>query len=196
MLNYSRSQFKFIIFTNRMKAKTRYIIIAMITLWVIQFKANAQFQSAVIGVDGLTCSACSFATQKSLLELKSVDSVDMQLEKNTATVYFKKGEKVNVKDLAKKVVDAGFSVRSITATLKVKELEVSPDYCWNYEGDQYHFIKLEAPKKISGEVQLTFVGEKYMPGKEFKKWKMYFKNACASNAAPTPYSQDYYVTIQ
>lgn len=196
MLNYSRSQFKFIIFTNRMKAKTRYIFIAMITCWVIHYNANAQFQSAVIGVDGLTCSACSFATQKSLLELKSVDSVYMQLEKNTATVYFKKGEKVNVKDLAKKVVDAGFSVRSITAQVNVKELQVSPDYCWNYEGDVYHFIKLETPKKLNGETQLTFIGEKFMPAKEFKKWKMYSKNACPSNGAPTPYSQDYYVTIQ
>ncbi|HRG38560.1 MAG TPA: heavy metal-associated domain-containing protein [Bacteroidia bacterium] len=179
-----------------MELRIKYILITMIICLVFHLPGKAQFQSAVIGVDGLTCSACSFSTQKSLLELKSVDSVYMQLEQNTATVYFKKGEKVNVKDLAKKVVDAGFSVRSISAIINMNELEITPDYCWNYENDAYRFIKVEAPKKITGQVQLTFIGEKFMPAKEFKKWKMYAKNACPSNVTPTPYSQQYYVTVQ
>lgn len=179
-----------------MKAKTNYLFLTMIACFFVQLTASAQFKSAVVGVDGLTCSACSFATQKSLLELKSVDSVQMELEQNTATVFFKPGQKVNIKDLAKKVVDAGFSVRNISALINVKELEISPDYCWSYENDMYHFIKLDAPKKLKGDVLLTFIGEKYMPPKEFKKWKMYLKNTCPLNGAQTPYSQDYYVTIQ
>lgn len=163
---------------------------------IFHFSGAAQYKSAKIGVDGLTCSACSFATQKSLMELKSVDSVHMELEQNTATVFFKEGQKVNVKELAKKVVDAGFSVRSITATINVNEIEAVPDGCWRYENDTYHFIKLDAPKKLNGDVQLTFIGEKFMSPKEFKKWKMYSKNTCAPNGASNPYSQDYYVTIQ
>ena len=178
-----------------MKAGINYIFITMI-FCLSYLTGNAQYKSAEIGVDGLTCSACSFATQKSLLELKSVDSVYMELEQNKATVFFKTGEKVNVKDLAKKVVDAGFSVRSISAVVNIQDLDLSPDHCWNYENDTYHFIKLEGPKKLNGAIQLTFIGEKYMAAKEFKKWKMYLKNTCSSNGAQTPYSQDYYVVVQ
>ena len=196
MLNSSGSQFKIIKFTNCMKATTRYIIVTIIACFFLHLTGAAQFKSAVIGVDGLTCSACSFATQKSLLELKSVDSVYMQLEQNTATVFFKTGEKVSVKDLAKKVTDAGFSVRSITATIEIKELNVTPGYCWNYENDTYHLKKLDASTKLNGDVQFIFIGKRYMSATEYRKWMMYAKDTCPSNGAKTPYSEDYYVTIQ
>jgi copper chaperone CopZ len=155
----------------------------------------AQFKSAVVGVDGLTCSACSFATEKSLLKLEVIDSVHMQLEENTATIFFKPGKKVDMTAVAKKVTDAGFSVRSLIALVDVGQLTVTPDYCWVYENDVYHFIKLSADKKLKGTVQLTFVGDKFMSSKEFKKWKLYCKNACTPGTTPAPYSKDYYVTI-
>ncbi|HET6225090.1 MAG TPA: heavy metal-associated domain-containing protein [Bacteroidia bacterium] len=185
-----------VIFTDSMKTMVSKSLLLVLFGFILHFTGVAQYKSAVIGVDGLTCSACSFATQKSLLELKSVDSVHMELETNTATVYFRPGQKVNVKDLAKKVVDAGFSVRSISATLNVNEWNATPNGCWSYENDMYHFMKLDAPKKLNGEIQLTFIGEKFMPAKEFKKWKMYSKNTCPPNGVQTLYSQDYYVTIQ
>jgi copper chaperone CopZ len=155
----------------------------------------AQFKSAVVGVDGLTCSACAFATEKSLLKLDVIDSVFMQLEENTATLFFKPGKKVDMTAVAKKITDAGFSVRSLTALVDVGQLRVTPDYCWPYENDIYHFIKLASEKELKGVVQLTFVGEKFMPSKEFKKWKLYCKNACTTGIAAAPYSKDYYVTI-
>lgn len=163
---------------------------------MLVFSLKAQIKSAVIGVDGLTCSACSFATEKSLLKLETIDSVFMQLEENTATVFFKTGKKINMSDVAKKVVDAGFSVRTLTALVNVGELSVTPDYCWNYENDTYHFIKLDAVKELKGDVQLKFIGDRFMPSKEFKKWKLYCKNACLPGITQAPYSQDYYVTIQ
>jgi copper chaperone CopZ len=196
MLNSSKAKLKWLYLQDSMKTMASKLFLILLFSFLFHFTGAAQYKSAVIGVDGLTCSACSFATQQSLLELKAVDSVHMQLEQNTATVFFKEGQKVSIKDLAKKVVDAGFSVRSITATIHVKEVDAIPDGCWGYENDTYHFIKLDAPKKINGEVQLTFIGEKFMQPKEFKKWKMYSKNTCNSNGAPNPYSQDYYVTIQ
>lgn len=162
---------------------------------LLSFTLKAQFISAVIGVDGLTCSACSFATEKSLLKLESIDSVYMQLEENTATVFFKPGKKVNMTDVAKKVVDAGFSVRSVIAVVNIEKVTVTSDYCWNYENDTYHFIKLDAEKELNGTVQLKFIGDKFMPSKEFKKWKLFCKNACAAVVPQAPYSHDYYVTI-
>ncbi len=158
--------------------------------------AKAQIKSAVIGVDGLTCSACSFATEKSLLKLGTIDSVFMQLEENTATVFFKKNTKVNMTDVARKVVDAGFSVRSMTALINVGQLHVTPDYCWNYQDDIYHFVKMDEPKELNGEVHLKFIGEKFMSSKEFKKWKLYSKTTCSEVLPQTPYSKNYYVTMQ
>lgn len=163
---------------------------------LLHLSGKAQIKSAVIGVDGLTCSACSFATEKSLKKLESIDSVYMQLEENTATVFFKKSAKVNIYDVAKKVVDAGFSVRSIIATMEVGKLTVTPDYCWSYENDTYHFVKVDNAKEVNGEILLRFIGDKFMPAKEFKKWKMYAKNTCSSTTPQSPYSHNYNVTIQ
>ena len=171
------------------------VIFYSLLLLLLSLNGRAQFKSAVIGVDGLTCSACSFATEKSLKKLESIDSVYMQLEDNTATIFFKKGAKVNMTDVAKKVVDAGFSVRSIVATVDVGKLSITPDYCWAYENDTYHFVKIDNEKDINGELTLKFVGDKFMATKEFRKWKMYAKSACSSPIPQSPYSHNYYVTI-
>lgn len=190
----------------------------MLLMWLIcSLGGIAQFKSAVIGVDGLTCSACSFATEKSLLKLEVIDSVHMQLQENTATVFFKPGKKVDMADVSKKITDAGFSVRSLVALVDVGQLTVTSDYCWNYENDVYHFIKItgdsqpgsikpgltgdkyvsqsSGTKELKGLVQLKFIGDKFMSPKEFKKWKLYCKNACSPGTTSSPYSKDYYVTI-
>ncbi len=175
------------------KIRMEYAILLLCVVFGLACKA--QIKSAVVGVDGLTCSACSFATEKSLLKLEVIDSVFMQLEENTATIFFKPGKKVEMTEVAKKVTDAGFSVRSIVALIDVGQLKVTPDYCWSFENNIYHFIKLDSDKELKGTVQLKFIGDKFMPSKEFKKWKLYCKNACTSGISQAPYSKDYYVTI-
>ena len=168
----------------------------MLMFLLTTVESHAQFKSAVIGIDGLTCSACSFATEKSLRKVESIDSIYMLLEENTATVFFKKSSKVNMNEIARKVVDAGFSVRSVTALLHMDSLTITPDYCWNYENDVYHFIKMDTAKVVNGDVRLLFIGDKFMSSKAFKKWKMYAKNTCATAVSQAPYSQNYDVTIQ
>lgn len=172
------------------------VIFYSFLLLLLSLNGKAQFKSAVIGVDGLTCSACSFATEKSLKKLESVDSVYMQLEENTATVFFKPAVKVNMDDVAKKVVDAGFSVRSFTALVDVGKLNITPDYCWSYENDIYHFVKVDAASDVNGQINLRFIGDKFMAPKQYKKWKMYSRSTCSSAISQSPYSHNYYVTIQ
>lgn len=172
------------------------VIFYSLMLLLLSLTGRAQFKSATIGVDGLTCSACSFATEKSLKKLESIDSVYMQLEENTATVFFKSGVKVNMQEVAKKVVDAGFSVRTITALVNVGKLNITPDLCWTYENDVYHFVKIDNSRDVSGDLHLKFIGDKFMAPKEYKKWKMYSKTACASAIPQVPYSNNYHVTIQ
>jgi copper chaperone CopZ len=175
--------------------KKRIIFYTLLVCLISNLNGMAQFKSAIVGVDGLTCSACAFATEKSLLKLDVIDSVFMQLEENTATVFFKQGKKIDMIAVAKKITDAGFSVRNFIASVDIGQLMVKPDYCWTYENDTYHFIKLDGDKELKGVVQLMFIGDKFMSPKAFKKWKLYLKNACTPGTTPAPYSKDYYVTI-
>jgi len=150
------------------------ITIILISLFI----SKAQFISAVVGIDGLTCSACSFSTEKSIRKLIFVDSVYMELEKNIATVYFKKNSSVSIHSLAQKVIDAGFAVRSIHAIYDFQDLKITPDQCWDYENNIYHFIKIEKEQTLSGPTTIKFIGEKYMQKAEYKKWKLLCTNTC------------------
>lgn len=131
---------------------------------------KAQIKSASIRIDGLTCSACSYATQKSLLELTFVDSVKMDLANNIAVVTFKNDTKVNISQLAQKVVDAGFSVGRLTTSINFDSAGRNENTCFEYEGNLYHLINAQEPE-LKGEHTILFVGKKYMNKAELKKWK-------------------------
>jgi len=160
-----------------------------------QFKAAAQFTSAEIGVDGLTCSACTRSVEMSIRKLSFVDSVDMNLEHTEGRVYFKKNAKVDIDKIAKAVIDAGFSLRSLTASVNVNELKASNDFCWVYENNTYHFVKVPSEVDLRGTVKLKFIGANYMSKKELKNWKLYMTGTCnLGTPANVPYSKSYYVS--
>lgn len=168
--------------------------LAIIFILISLFISKAQFISAIVGIDGLTCSACSFSTEKSIRKLIFVDSVYMELEKNIATVYFKKNTSVSIHSLAQKVVDAGFAVRSIHAIYDFKDLKITPDQCWEYENNIYHFIKTDKEQTLSGPTTIKFIGEKYMQKAEYKKWKLLCTNTC--NKLTTPLTKNvYHITL-
>jgi copper chaperone CopZ len=156
--------------------------------------AKSQFISAIIGIDGLTCSACSFATEKSIRKLIFVDSVHMELDKNIATVFFKKNIPVSIKSLSQKVYDAGFAVRSIHAIVNLESLLVTNEYCFIFENNLYHFIKIDGEKKLAGPTNLKFIGEKLMQKQEFKKWKLFCSTSCNNQITPA-IKNEYFVTI-
>lgn len=163
-------------------------------LTIFSFALKAQFISAIVGIDGLTCSACSYSTEKSIRKLIFVDSVYMELDKNIATVYFKKNTSVSIRSLAQKVVDAGFAVRSIHAIYDFKDLKITPDQCWEFENSLYHFVKMEKEQTLSGPTTIKFIGEKYMQKAEYKKWKLLCTNNC--NTLTTPLTKNlYHITL-
>jgi len=155
---------------------------------------NAQFKSATIGIDGLTCSACSFSTEKSIKKLEFVDSIYMELGKNIATIYFKKDKPVSIDQLAKKVVDAGFAVRSIYATFNFNNLTITNNYCFVYENNIYQFIKMNSEQTLNGFISMQFIGENYMQKKEFKKWKLFCSYSCNDLNAPN-IKKHYFITF-
>ena len=157
--------------------------------------APAQFTSAEIGVDGLTCSACTRSVEMSIRKLSFVDSVAMNLEHTEGKIFFKSNAKVDIDKVAKAVIDAGFSLRSLTASLNVSGIKASNDFCWSYENNTYHFVKMPAAENLSGTIRLKFIGDKYMSKKELKDWKMYMTSNCSEGVpAGVPHSKNYYVS--
>ena len=154
--------------------------------------ANAQFRQAVIGIDGLTCSACSFGTQKSIMRLDFVDSVKMDLNKNIATITFKPGKKVSIDAIVQKVYDAGFSVRSVHAVYEFTDMKAVNDAFFNFEDNAYEFIGLSGERTLNGPVDLTFINEKYISKKEMKKWKDLIAKAKPCTLGK---QKPYYVTL-
>ena len=163
----------------------------LLFLAFLPYMSFGQFQSAEIGVDGLTCSACTRSVEMSIRKLDFVDSVAMDLSNTNGKLFFKKGGKVSIEKIAKAVTDAGFSVRYLNASFNFNNISVSENFCWNYEGGQYQFVKTEE-KKMNGDITLKFIGEKYLSKKEIKKWSAIISNTKGKGCNA---KNIYYVTL-
>lgn len=170
-------------------------LLSALLLLLLTINASAQFTSAEIGVDGLTCSACTRSVEMSIRKLSFVDSVAMNLEHTEGRIFFKKNAKVEMDKVAKAVIDAGFSLRSLTASVNVNNnIKASNDFCWVYENNTYHFVKVPAAENLNGSIRLKFIGDKYMSKKELKDWKMYMTSSCSEGVPAVPSSKNYYVS--
>jgi copper chaperone CopZ len=146
-------------------------LVLLLLIVFFGFDTKAQFKSATIGIDGLTCSMCSRSVEKLILQLDFVRAVQMDLNTTTAQIIFKQGKKVNISELSKKVFDAGFSVRSLVALFNFESLvEQEEGKSYTYEGDQYIFLKKSKDSPL-GEKQITFIGKQFISQKEFSHWK-------------------------
>jgi cation transport ATPase len=139
--------------------------------------AQAQWISAKLNIVGLTCSACSFGTERSLRQLKFVQDVKMDLNSNLAEITFKPGEEVSLEQLVQKVYNAGYSVGKTKAIYNFTD-EKPEGKTWTKGSDTYVSLS-SLPAELKGQVEMTFVGEKFMPKKEYKTWK----SQIASDAA-------------
>src|SRR5688572_13483114 len=64
---------------------------------------SQQFKTVEIGIDGLTCSMCSRATEMNIRKLPFVDSVAMDLTNTNGVVTFKKDTQVDLDRIAEAV---------------------------------------------------------------------------------------------
>lgn len=71
------------------------VLLSLTLLFITLSGAKAQFLWAEIGVDGLTCFACSRSVEISVRKLDFVDSVVMNLEYTDRKVYFKKERRLS-----------------------------------------------------------------------------------------------------
>jgi copper chaperone CopZ len=156
-------------------------------LFTVPSPVKAQFLWAELGVDGLTCSACSRSVEMSLRKLSFVDSVDMNLEHTQGKIFFKKNGIVDADKIAQAVVDAGFSVRFLRADFSFTSIPENAQF--TFENTKYQLIKT-ADKKINKETILTFIGKNFLSKKEFSHWKNELKNFPVSKKEKT-----YFVTL-
>lgn len=158
-------------YTNHSSGFRHYKLVLVFILISLSHIASAQFRSATIGIDGLTCSMCSNSVEKLIRQLNFVEDVKMDLNNTTAQVFFRNGRKVDIHALAQKVFDSGFSVRTLQANFNVGEKVIVKEGAgFEYEGDQYILVK-PSEKEIRGEITITFIGKKFLSKKEFDHWK-------------------------
>lgn len=92
----------------------KYLLLVIVLL--LSSAARAQFLTAELGINGLTCSQCSNSVAIQLQKLPFVSAVEMDLEETIAHVTFKKNAKVNWNEIPQAIINAGFSIRNAAAT--------------------------------------------------------------------------------
>jgi len=131
---------------------------------------SAQFKSVTIGVDGLTCSSCSYGVEQALRKLDFVKDVKTDLNAATATVSFSKDKKISFDELVKKVYQAGFSVRFTNAVYHFQQPRKLSSDTVMIEQQVYYFLQTP-PANLQGDVTLQLIGEKYVSKKTLKQWQ-------------------------
>jgi copper chaperone CopZ len=141
------------------------------------FKADAQFETVYIGVNGLTCSQCTKSVEMQIRKLDFVADVQMNLEHTEGKVILKKNIKPDMDKIAQAVVNAGFSVRYLQADFVIDHSVTQTGACFKYMGDEYVFTDAQKDQ-LKGTVKLKFIGKKYLPKNEFKKVQALMDNKC------------------
>ncbi len=145
-----------------MKTTTLFLVL----FFGITFSARAQFVSADVGVNGLTCSMCSRGVAATLKTLPFIDSVSTDLNALVTHITFKSGLKVSIDDLRKMIENAGFSVRFVHAVFRFDNVKIGKDYHFVYNGDTYDFVGVHG-QTLSGPVELQFVDKPYVTKQEY-----------------------------
>jgi copper chaperone CopZ len=156
---------------------SRFLIV--IALSIITMHSFAGIKWVDIGVNGLTCSACTRSVEMSVSKLYFVESVEMSLEKTEGRIYVKEGEPINLKAIAQAVVDAGFSVRFLKVEFNFNDVTVHDDGTFNYQGQPYVWLEYKNGLAKS-DILLKLVDEDFLPRKEGSLWK---KKIASTNSA-------------
>jgi copper chaperone CopZ len=154
--------------------------VAIFILLLSCYELPAQFRSAMLGVNGLTCSACSRSVEMAIRKLPFVEQVEMNLENTEGKIFFKEATEVDIEKLARAVINAGFSVRYLTAVYHFQPKNDILGKCILNDNVAFHVIDF-AHTKLAGDVTLTFLGAIYQPKKEFNKIAPLLNNSCEAN---------------
>lgn len=158
------------------------------------FAGKAQFIKAELQASGLTCSMCSFATQKQLKTLSFIDSIGTDLNNTTFILYFKKDSPIDLDRIKKKVEDAGFFVASLKVTYHFDNLQIENDFHFDYQSNLYHFMNVK-PQTLSGNRLLRVIDKGFVTDKEYKKYSKETTLPCYKTGKMPEVNRVYHVTL-
>ena len=148
--------------------------------------STAQFISATLGLNGLTCSMCSLGIQSELEKLPFVENVTLNLNTNIANILFKVNEKVDMRAVVGAVYKAGFSLGYTEADYIFHQLPVSNQSVFSYEGETYEFLK-PSVAIANGRTTLKFIDKKFIAKKGYSFWAPLIKESLNGKTDPTTY---------
>jgi copper chaperone CopZ len=179
--------------------KNIFVIIALL----LSSSLFAQVKQADLQASGLTCSMCSKAIYKALVALPFVKEVKPDIQTSTYAITFKEGIQPNFDAIGKAVVDAGFSVAKLKATINFNEASVQNDAHIKVGDETFHFLHVDK-QTLYGDVTVSLVDKNFVTAKEFKKYNQYtamkcyatgvMESCCSKNLGKTG-TRIYHVTI-
>jgi len=152
-------------------------LILIMVLALASLQLEAQVTSATLVASGLTCSMCSKSIFKALEKVPFVEKVDVDIEKSSYSISFRKGADVVPDELKKAVEDAGFFVASLKLKAAFNNAEVYNDAHVSVSGIPFHFVNV--PKQVlSGDKEITIVDKNFISAKDRKKYAKATKLKC------------------
>lgn len=124
--------------------------------------------TAEIGINGLTCSMCSFSVEKSILNLPYVSKVVMDLNSNIAHIEFNNKEEVNFYSISRKIEDAGFSVGYLVTEINSNHLPVVLNEPFKI-GNQSFYILGATILNDPESIKIKFMGKYFKSKSEGKE---------------------------
>jgi copper chaperone CopZ len=142
------------------------IFLLLICCWTIS--TNAQVQKVNLQASGLTCAMCSKAIYKAVSAISFVDTVLVNIEASTYDIRFDKETTPRFDQIAKAVVDAGFSVANLTVVADFNKQSIDKNGFVTLDGIHYKIMGTP-PTTLQGSKKLQVIGKQYMLPKDFKK---------------------------
>jgi copper chaperone CopZ len=142
--------------------------IFLIVACICVISASAQVQKVNLQASGLTCAMCSKAIYKAVSAISFVDTVFVNIEVSTYDIRFNKEATPQFDQIAKAVVDAGFSVANLTVMVNFDKQVLDKNGLFTLDGIQYKLMGAP-PATLQGSKKLQLIGKQYMLPKDFKK---------------------------
>jgi hypothetical protein len=147
----------------------RFLVLFLLLTTAAATSSLGGIKWADVGVNGLTCSMCSRSVEMSVRRLDFVDRVEMSLETTEGRIYFKPGALIDLNQLARAVVNAGFSVRFVRLEISFDDITLNKDGSFVFQGQPYQWLDFHNPP--ANQAALKLVDEDFLPRKESALWK-------------------------
>lgn len=170
---------------------------SVVLMAIVPRSAAAQFLSATVRIDGLTCSLCHLSVHKAIKKLDFVEQAAPNIDEVSLDLTFKRGAVVSFDKVASAIQDAGFTVGALKAKFYFQNVNVDNDEHLAIGGVLYHIVSAstiaELPRVLNGVTEMTLIDKQFVSKEDFEKWQRVIHHSCyrtgtSSDCCPTPQS--------